>query len=84
MGVVVAFPSIKGAFKSLAAAAKIKKSNAAKAEELNVNILYIGLVVSIVVLFLGAYAGSEIGLFQASSVAIVGTIWIAIAGKKTV
>lgn len=84
-GVVMSFPAIKGAIKSLSAAAKLAKKTGGKAEELSPKVLVVGLVGSFVALFLVALIGSigedgSLDFGVAVSVAIAATLWLAVAG----
>lgn len=80
-GIVVAFPALKGAIKSLqAAAAMAKRGGGAEADELPPTFLVAGLVLSFLALFGVAWAGSEGAFGTALSVAVAGTVWLALAG----
>jgi uncharacterized oligopeptide transporter (OPT) family protein len=83
-GVVAAFPALKGAIKSLSSAAKLAKQGG-PAEELSPTVLVVGLVGSFVALFLVAYVegmmgGGELGFGTVVVVAVVGTLWLGLAG----
>jgi len=81
MGVVVAFPAIRSAFKSLVAATKMRDAGSKEeSEEIGVKVLYVGLIFSIIFLFFAAYIGSEAGALSAAAISVVGTLWIAVAG----
>jgi putative OPT family oligopeptide transporter len=83
-GVVAAFPAIKGAIGSLSTAAKLAKRGDAQAEELSPTLLVLGLVGSVLALFAVTAVGSidtgGLKLGTAVVAAIVGTLWIALAG----
>ncbi|MFT5358284.1 MAG: putative OPT family oligopeptide transporter [Polyangiales bacterium] len=80
-GVVMSYPALKGAIKSLKAAAKLAKTgNSADAEELPPKVLVFGLVGSFIALFVVAILGSEGAVAMSISVAVAGTIWLALAG----
>lgn len=76
-GVIAAFPAIRAALKGLSQAAK----SVGGSEELSPKVLYAGIGVSFVVLFLAAIlSGHGIGVAQAGGIAVVGTVWLALAG----
>lgn len=80
-GVVLSFPALKGAIKSLSAAAKLAKtSDAMDADELPPKIIGIGMAGAFVALFVVALLGSEGAWATAISVAVAGTVWLALAG----
>ncbi len=83
-GVVAAFPAIKGAISSLSAAAKLARNSDAQAEELSPRLLVIGLIGSVLALFavtaLGSIETGGLSLGTAAMAAIVGALWIALAG----
>ena len=76
LGVIVAVPSIKAAFSSLY---RIDLDSGG-AEELPLKLLYIGMVVSFLLLLTAAYYAAPIGLWRALFVALAGTVWLALAG----
>ncbi|MFH2202876.1 MAG: OPT/YSL family transporter [Elusimicrobiota bacterium] len=82
IGVIVSFPAIMGAFRSLQQAAQLAKSGKGKVEsdEMPVQALYIGLVGSLVLLFFASFMASDIGLVRSVIVSVVGTVWIGVAG----
>jgi len=75
-GVIIAVPSIKAAFRSLS---RIDLMSG-EAEELPLKFLYMGVAVSFLVLLAAAYYTAPIGLWRALSVAVVGTLWLGLAG----
>lgn len=80
-GVVAALPAVRGALKSLAAAAAAARESGAAAEELPPWALYSGAGASFVLLFLSAYfATPDEGALSALMVAVVGALWLALAG----
>ena len=83
-GVVASFPAIKGALRSLSAAAKLAKEGEGQAEELSPSTLVIGLVASLLALFAVTLITSQdqggIHVGQAVAAALIGALWIAIAG----
>ena len=77
-GVVASFPALRSAIKSLSQAAKL---GAGGSEELSSSVLYAGILGAVVVLFLAAITSSDsISIMQALGIALVGTIWLALAG----
>ena len=76
-GVIASFPAIRAALKGLSLAAK----SAGGSDELSPKVLYSGIGISFVVLFLAAIlSGHGIGVAQAAGIAVVGTVWLALAG----
>jgi len=84
VGVIVAFPSIKNAFKSLKAVTQVTQiredSAKAKGDELSANLLLLSFILSLIILFFGALLDDSTGIVQAIIIAITGTLWIGIAG----
>ncbi len=79
-GVAMSFPAMKGAFKSLSAAAKLAKQGGVASDELPPKVLVFGLIGSFIALFAVALLGSEGAVGMAISVAIAGTVWLGLAG----
>jgi putative OPT family oligopeptide transporter len=77
-GVVASFPALKSAITSLSSASK---AGIGGSDELPAKALYFGTVASFIVL-LGAaiLAGPELGLPRQLLIAVVGTVWLALAG----
>jgi uncharacterized oligopeptide transporter (OPT) family protein len=75
-GIALAAPSIKAALASLR---RIDLKTGAP-EELPLRYLYVGIAVSLAVLFVATYFTAPIGLGRALLVAVVGTAWLALAG----
>ena len=82
MGVFASFPAIKSAFVSLANAAKTAKSGSGQmgGDELSLNTVIIGGIGAMLVFFLGSYMTPGITVVQATISAVVGTIWLGLAG----
>lgn len=79
MGVIVAFPAMRGAFASLAGAAK--RGVGGTRDEMPLSAVGVGAMVSVVVLFLVAWLGlPDGGVGRALAISLVGSIWIALAG----
>ena len=78
-GVVMSYPALKGAIKSLRAAAKLAKQGAS-ADELPPKTLVFGLIGAFIALFVVAFLGSDGAVGMALSVAAAATIWLALAG----
>lgn len=78
-GVVLSYPALKGAIKSLRAAAKLASSGD-EADELDPKVLIFGILGSFIVLFSVAFIGAEGAIATAISVAVAGTVWLALAG----
>jgi len=79
-GVVMSWPALKGAIKSLRAAAKLAKTQAGDAEELPPKVLVFGVLGSFVALFSVAFLGSDGAVGIALSLAAAGTAWLGLAG----
>lgn len=80
-GVIAAFPLIQSAIKSMQDAGKVKKTGAATSDEMPISVLYAGIVIAFVGLTAIAYlVAPEIGAFRAVAMALLGTLWIWIAG----
>ncbi len=78
MGVVKAFPAVKGALKSLSQAAK---SGFKSSDEIPIKYIYFGIGGSFVLLFLAATFGADkVSPSTAIIISLVGTIWLALAG----
>ncbi len=77
-GVIASFPAIRAALKGLSQAAK----SAGGSDELSPKVLYSGIGVAFLVLFAAAVlaGGDEIGMGRAALTAVVGTVWLALAG----
>lgn len=80
-GVVAAYPALKGAIKGLYAAAKLAKAGDPNAaEELGPKVLSFGMVGSFFGLLAVALLGSDGAIGTSISVAVAGTVWLALAG----
>lgn len=80
-GVVAAAPAVVGAMRSLQAAAKMAAEKGASPEEVDVKYVYIGAVIAFGLLFAAAATSDpEIGMVNAGAIAVVGSIWIGLAG----
>ena len=79
IGIVLAFPLISGAIKNMQSAAKTKST--LSKDELPIKLLYIAIGLAFVVLFvISYYSTKELGFLRGAAIAILGTIWIWIAG----
>ena len=80
-GVVAAVPAVKGAMRSLAAAAEAARHSGGRSDELPMSVLGVGAVGAFVLLFLAAsFSSADLTWFQATMVAVVGSIWLGLAG----
>lgn len=80
-GVVAALPAVRGALRSLGVAARIAREKGASPDEIGPRWVYGGAVVAFVLLFLSAmFASAEIGVGQALMIAVVGSVWMGLAG----
>lgn len=82
MGVVVAFPAIKSAIRSLAMAAKTAGAGGSKvgSDEMPLWVLIGGVIAAIVLFFVASLITPGVTVVQAVLSAIVGTLWLALAG----
>jgi len=79
MGIVLAFPLIVGAVRSMQNAAKVK--SAISQDEMPIKLLYVAIVGSAIVLAVIAIMSTEeMGLMRGLFMAVIGTLWIWIAG----
>jgi len=79
-GVVQALPAVRGALRSLAAAARIARESGGMADELPPKVLGIGAAGAFVLLFTAAFLSSSLGFGTSLLVATVGAVWLALAG----
>ncbi|MCO4746090.1 MAG: OPT/YSL family transporter [Proteobacteria bacterium] len=80
-GVFAALPAVTGAMRSLAAAAKSAKETGSASEEIDPKWVYGGAVGAFVLLFVGAgFSSPEIGWGTAAIIAVVGALWLGLAG----
>ena len=78
-GIVLALPLVVSAVKSMQQAARTK--TAVSQDEMPIRLLYIGVGLAAVVLFIIAYFSvAEMGLLRGAVMAVLGTIWIWMAG----
>ncbi len=78
-GIVLALPLIIGAIKSMQTASKMKTS--ISKDEMPIKMLYIAIGLAFVLLFiLAVTASKEVGAIRGGIIAILGTLWIWIAG----
>jgi putative OPT family oligopeptide transporter len=80
-GVVAAFPAVAGAMKSLSAAAKMAREKGTSPDEIDSKYVYMGSVGAFILLWLSAWMSSaEIGPATALLIAVVGALWLGLAG----
>ncbi|MFK7930109.1 MAG: OPT/YSL family transporter [Myxococcota bacterium] len=79
-GIFSAAPAVVGAMKSLAAAAKAAKESGASPEELPPAWVYGGAIGAFILLFISAYLAPGVELGGALLIAVVGSIWLGVAG----
>jgi len=80
-GVFAALPAVTGAMKSLQAAAKMAAEQGTSPEEVSPRMVGAGAVVAFVLLFVAAWlATPELGVGTALLVAVVGALWLGLAG----
>jgi len=79
-GVFASLPALKSALKSLSQAAKAGATGGGS-DELSPTILYMGIGGAIIILFGAAMLSSgDISVLQGIGIALVGTVWLALAG----
>lgn len=79
MGIVLAFPLIVGAVRSMQNAAKVKSS--ISQDEMPIKLLYFAIIGSAIVLaVIAVLSTQEMGLLRGLFMAVIGTLWIWIAG----
>jgi putative OPT family oligopeptide transporter len=79
MGIVLAFPLVVSAIRSMRDAAKSRTEMAG--EELPIQMLYVGVAGAFIVLtVIAVYSVQEIGWARGALMAIIGTLWIWVAG----
>lgn len=80
MGVVMSFPAIQSAFRSLIMAAKTAGAGGSvSSDEMKLPVLIGGMVVGMGLFFLSSLLTPEVSIGQALLSSIVGTIWLALA-----
>ena len=78
-GIVLAFPLIITAIRSMQTASKLKTSGSS--DEMPIKLLYVAVGGAAILLFIIAlYSTSEMGWFRGLMMALLGTIWIWVAG----
>ena len=82
MGVILSFPAMKSAIKSLSAAVQTSAGESLGGpQEMSSRVMFIGIGAAVMMLFAAAlYAGDQISVLQAVGISIVGTVWLALAG----
>jgi len=81
MGVVLAFPAIKGAIKGLQTAVKVAAAQGGASDELPPQVLSTGIVASALVLMgVVFWLSPDLGFGRIVATGLTGTIWIAVAG----
>ena len=82
MGVVVSFPAIKSALRSLATAARTAGSGGSKvgSDELPLSVLIVGSIGAVVLFFIASMMTDGVTIQQGLLSAVVGTIWLGLAG----
>ena len=78
IGVVLTFPAIKAAIKSLIQASKLKGSGV-ESDELSAKVLAIGIAIAFLLLGLAAYSSTGVTWGQTILVSVVGVVWLALA-----
>ncbi len=79
MGLVLALPLIVSAIKSMQSASKTK--TAVSSDEMPIKLLYIAVAGAAILLFvLALYSTAEMGIIRGLIMAVLGTVWIWVAG----
>jgi len=79
MGVLMTFPAIKSAFKSLATAAKTSKSGEGGSDEMPLQVLGAGVVIAVILFFAAAKMTPGVSVGQAVLASLIGTVWLGLA-----
>lgn len=80
MGVVMAFPAIKSALRSLATAARTAGAGSnVGGDEMSLKTLIVGTVLSIVLFFIASIMTKDVTVLQALISSVVGTVWLGLA-----
>lgn len=80
MGVVMSFPAITSAIRSLGMAAKTSRAGGAKGgDELSLTVLIRGTVLAVVLFFISSYMTEGVSFGSALLSSVVGTIWLGLA-----
>jgi len=81
MGVIMSFPMMKEAIKSLSSVASKDENGESTSDEMPAHFIYMGIAMAAVVFFLAAYFGTEgITVARAAIISLFGTTYLAIAG----
>ncbi|HIA04869.1 MAG TPA: hypothetical protein EYN66_23735 [Myxococcales bacterium] len=81
MGVILSIPALKSALKGLSSAVQARSASTGPSQELSSRVMTIGLGASVMVLFAAAmFVSAELTLIQGIMVAVVGTLWLGLAG----
>jgi OPT family oligopeptide transporter len=83
MSVVVSFPAIKSAIRSLASASRTARHSSdgmIGKDEIPFGVLLAGGISAIVFFFIAAWSTPGVTLLQATIVAVLGTLWLGLAG----
>ena len=82
MGVVVCFPAIASAFRSLADAAKTGSAGGTggKPDEMPLGVIILGTAIGVGLLFVGAIITEGVAPLEAVLAAVAGTLWLGVAG----
>ena len=82
MGVVMSFPAIRSALRSLANATRTAKAGGSKvgSDELPFWVLIVGTIGAIALFFTAAKMTPGVSIAQATVAAVVGTLWLGVAG----
>ena len=80
MGVVMAFPMMKEAIKSLARSQETSSGDS-DSDEMPAKVIYIGIIAAAIVFFLASYLGAgDVSLLRALAISLFGTLYLAVAG----
>ena len=77
MGIVMAAPAIKSAFKALGSATR--RGADGGSDELSIGVLKLGLGMALGVFFVGAYMVPGVSFFEAIMAAVIGVLWLGVA-----
>jgi len=80
MGVIICFPAIVNAFRSLAQAAKTAGAGSGSLEEMPLRMIIVCALLGVLLMFAATALTEGITVPQAALTAIVATVWLAVAG----
>ncbi|MEC8025260.1 MAG: OPT/YSL family transporter [Myxococcota bacterium] len=81
MGVILSFPALKSAIRSLSVASQLSANGGPSSQEMSTKVLGLGAIAAVLALFIAALLSSDqVTLTQAAATAVAGAIWLGLAG----